>query len=218
LDPQHPVTLGLHQENLEFDKGFHIQDLPFDLVSMHGYSILAPWAEDPLDSDVVPFLNVLTEHLAGKPVIFQEFGIPTAPSGSPERILNKVLIFKKEVTLVLASEDEAATYYKEVLEKLYLVGSLGAVAWCFSDYDPSIWNRFPLDKNVIERFMGIVRSDGNLKYAGKVLHEFALQRKKVVSCPIKLNILRENYYNNPLKNLKEAFKEFKKKIREITFI
>ncbi|HID90960.1 TPA: hypothetical protein EYP44_03265 [Candidatus Bathyarchaeota archaeon] len=211
-DPHHPVTLGLHQEDLEFDKNFHLQDMAIanDFISMHGYPIFSPWADGPMDSDVVPFLNVLAEQLGQKPVLFEEFGVPTSPPGEPSREIGEVNIFRKRVSLYVANEEEAARYYSEVLNKLHLVGSLGALAWCFSDYDPSIWNRPPLDKAVIERHLGVTRSDGSIKPMGKVLQEFASQEREVRPSTIKLEILREKYYLSPYKNLKDSFRRFKK--------
>jgi len=213
VDPNHPVTLGLHQEDLEFDKGFHVHELDLDVVSMHGYPMVAPWAEGPLDTDAVPFLNTLTEALVGRPVLFQEFGLPTAPPGEGRVEIGRAKIYKKDVRLYLFSEEEAARYYEEVLVKLHRLGSLGALAWCFSDYDPCIWQKPPLDKNVAERFFGLTRSDGSLKPMGEAFKRFARRERPVLRCPIELDVPGEDYYLRPYENLVAAYREFKRALR-----
>jgi hypothetical protein len=52
-----PVTLGLHQEDLEEDRKMGPREVAVfcDFLSMHTYSIYAKWADSHLDEDVSPF-------------------------------------------------------------------------------------------------------------------------------------------------------------------
>jgi len=212
VDPAHPVTLGMHQENLEYDKGFRVSEVSAfnDFLCMHGYSVFSDWCEGPLDSDVVPFLSLLARELGGKPVLFEEFGMPTSPPGRPSESLGKVRIFKKEVELFLASEEEAARYYREVLDKLHRAGSLGALAWDFSDYDPCIYERPCLRAlSRYEQSFGLTRADGNVKPSGEVIKEFASEAKEVTRPDVDLKVDVENYYRSPNLHLREAFRRFK---------
>ncbi|OYT63043.1 MAG: hypothetical protein B6U69_00015 [Thermofilum sp. ex4484_15] len=49
IDLEHPITLGIHQEDLEYDKGFRVQEITayVDFPRMHGYSIFSPWGRIP---------------------------------------------------------------------------------------------------------------------------------------------------------------------------
>lgn len=214
IDVIHPVTLGLHQEDLEQDRGFHPYSisLAIDFLSMHGYSIYAKWARTPLDSDVVPFLNVLTESLGQKPVLFEEFGVATAPLDEPSKTVDI-----RRFSNFLSDEYEAAQYYQEVLKKLHQVGSLGALAWCFSDYDESLWRKPPLNEYVWERYFGITRNDKSLKPTGKVLKDFIFHERKIATSSLhKLDVSVENYYSDPLKNLNVQWASFRTKILHVT--
>lgn len=205
IDPQHPVTNGLHQENLETDRHIHLQDVAqiLDYPTMHGYSGYAAWGRGPLDSDVPPFCNVLATSLGEKPVLFGEFGVCTSRPEEPSRTIG-VRSGDREYDVTLVNEEKAARYYEEVLRKLYRVGSLGAMAWCFSDYDEAIWDKPPLNACVHERFFGVTRTDGSLKPMGKVLRDFAAKSLRVQP-PIRVTVPRKTYYLSPLKNLKAAF-------------
>src|SRR6185437_6053085 len=170
------VSCGLHSEDVDKDR--HLSPITMaesnDFLCMHGYSVYAPWAKDKLDSDVCPFLNVLTESLGRKPVLFEEFGICTAPPGRPGYYVGRQYF---------ASEDEGAVYYEAVLDKLWNAGSLGAFAWCWSDYHDSLFGAPPCNTHMHERSFGIVRADGSLKPAADVLLAFAAEPKPLRPLP-----------------------------------
>jgi hypothetical protein len=65
--------------------------------------------------------------------------------------------------------------YTEVLDKLVRCGSLGALAWNFSDYDPALWHLPPFDSNMHERFFGLTRYDGTLKPSGEAMRAIAVR-------------------------------------------
>ncbi|MBI2849164.1 MAG: cellulase family glycosylhydrolase [Chloroflexi bacterium] len=199
IDPHHPVTIGLHGEDLEGDKHLYPSSVAAhnDFLSMHGYSIYVQWGKHPLDSDVVPFLCRLAQRLGGKPVLCEEFGLWTVEDGIRSA-------FPKGAT-----EEQGALYYREVLEKLHRIGVLGALAWCFSDYDQSLWNKPPLDTCVHERFFGLTRRDTSLKPAARVFREFAARRLTVTTPPPFSPLDSLPYYENPLDNLMDEFGSFR---------
>ena len=155
VDPGRPVTIGIHMEDLEEDRGIGPAEAArwCDLVCMHGYPIYADWAAGPTDDRLVPFLALVTRWLSGDaPVLFEEFGLPTAPIGNG-------------VEGLLVDEAAAASYTGSVIDGLRAVGAVGALVWCFSDYAPSRFARPPLDQAVHERTFGLWRADGTPKPA-----------------------------------------------------
>ncbi|HEX6513865.1 MAG TPA: cellulase family glycosylhydrolase [Chloroflexota bacterium] len=197
------VSCGLHSEDLEQDR--HLSPITMaesnDFLCMHGYSVYARWAKDKLDSDVCPFLNVLTESLGRKPVLFEEFGICTAPPGQAGRFIG---------SQYFASEDEAASYFEEVLDKLWNAGSLGAFAWCYGDYDDSLFGAPPCNTHLHERTFGIVRADGSLKPAAEVLQRFAADPRPLrLLPPEKRYSGLDDYYRELPHSLTEPFQDFR---------
>ncbi len=89
IDPNHPVTIGLHGDGLHRDNGLRIDKVykHTDVAVMHSYPMYTPWARKPLDPDFVPFTCALTAALAGKPVLMEEFGGPTAQPGEPSHMM-----------------------------------------------------------------------------------------------------------------------------------
>ncbi len=217
LDPRHSVTYGAHTPSLSRYNGFSVGDLAEsnDYLSMHGYPLYSDMARGPLDSDFVPFLNQLTESLGAKPTLFQEFGLCTAPEGEKGHYIEDEFLGEKK-RQYLAGEEEGGTYYREVLEKLYRAGSLGAFAWCFSDYDPRIWDRPPFDRAIRERTFGITRADGSLKPAGVEFQQFA---RRLKAGEVRgwgkeratLPVLTEEYYQDPSRHFREMYRWYLKK-------
>ncbi len=147
-----PITIGLHMEDLEEDRHLGPREAAeaCDFLTMHGYPIYARWARGATDELVVPFLARITRWLGGgTDVWFTEFGLPTAGGDNAHP--------------VLVGEDAAAHYTGAVLDGLRQAGCLGAMLWCFADYDPAIWNQPPLDQAVHERSFGLWRADGSPK-------------------------------------------------------
>jgi endo-1,4-beta-mannosidase len=157
------VTIGLHMEDLEEDRRLGPREAAdsCDFLSMHGYPIYASWAEGPLDGHLLPFLARITRWLGGKDVLFSEFGLPTrrARRTSQEPIL--------------VDEDAAAAYTALALEALRDAGCLGAMLWCYSDYDRARWSSPPLDLARHERSFGLWRADGSPKPAVAAVAAFA---------------------------------------------
>ncbi|MEE8179951.1 MAG: hypothetical protein V3T89_02420, partial [bacterium] len=206
IDTAHPIVCGTHTEDIERDRGFRQQDISLfcDYPIMHGYPIFCNWAEDPLDSDLVPFLNVLTESLGKKSVLFEEFGLATTPLGEAAKETSY-----GERIIYMATEEEASKYYSQVLEKLYQIGSVGALAWCFSDY---AFERPPWKEpflNNIEMHMGLTRTDGSLKPHAEILQSFAKQKRKIKPSSFSLRVSEKNYFMSPYETLKKYYESFK---------
>ena len=126
---------------------------------MHGYPIYARWADGPTDDQLLPFLARLTRWLgAGREVLFTEFGLPTYSRGDP-----KAESARRRTPTPLIEEDAAAAYTTRALAALRRAGCLGAMLWCYSDYDPALWEAPPLDLALHERSFGLWRADGSPK-------------------------------------------------------
>lgn len=210
VDNHHPITGGFHQENLEAEVVTNwISDAGeiLDLLCMHGYPNYSKIVIDPVNPDFVPFCNLLTQSLGKKSVLFEEFGLPTVPPGETSKYIEMKKSTSGTTNTYLASEGEAAEFYRNTLEGLRRVGSLGALAWCFSDYDRSLWEKSPFDKCIHERFFGITRTDGSVKPAGNVLREFT--NKKILPAP-NLFEITPKYYKDPLTHFKALWSSFRK--------
>lgn len=157
------VTIGLHMEDLEEDRRLGPREAAgsCDFLSMHGYPIYASWAEGPLDGDLLPFLARITRWLGGKDVLFSEFGLPTRRARRTSR------------EPFLVDEDAAAVYTALALRALRDAGCLGAMLWCYSDYQGALWSSPPLDLARHERSFGLWRADGSPKPAVAAVAAFA---------------------------------------------
>ncbi len=172
-----PITFGQHFPILLYNNGFRAdyQAQVNDLISMHAYSIYYDVVanDNPLNSDVVPLASLAVEALSGRPVLFQEFGYASSEHGdrSEYRIMGQGT--PKEFRQYFADDRAGGIYYQEVLEKLLRCGSTGAIAWMFSDYDPSIWHLPPFNTHEHERFFGLTRADGTVKPSGMAMRAVA---------------------------------------------
>lgn len=154
-DPGSLVTVGVHMEDIESDRliGPTESAVWCDFVCMHGYPIYADWSSGPTDERLVPFLTELTGWLAGKtPVLFEEFGLPTAEPGGPPKG-------------VYVTEAEAARYAGQTLDGIRVAGGIGALLWCYADYSSARYEEPPLDVAVHERSFGLWRADHTAKPA-----------------------------------------------------
>lgn len=198
------LTLGMHAEDLEENRQLWPQDAaPYcDFLSMHAYPFYLSWVEQKLDYRILPFLSLITAWLGGKPVLLQEFGVPTWP----ERILNDDE--KSRLKSPLFEEKETEWYYKEALQLLPAQNIMGALAWCYGDYDPSLWSFPPLEQNLHERYFGLFRYDGSSK-PGLQPWTAAYDRvSKTINVPWLNGFQKEHFYNNPRENLKLFFTRY----------
>lgn len=207
-DEHLPVTLGLHQEDLEnyyFLTPKEVADY-CEILSMHAYPGYTDWSDGPLDEKFAIFLLKLTQWLGGKEVILEEFGLPVAPYPFKLKEEEK----EKLGPIKLVSQDEAEIYYEKVLNLLPKWGVNGALAWCFADYDPNLWEKPPLNEKIHERFFGLFRWDGQPKEMVK-----AYQRLTIAEAPVQnrnywVDIKPEEFYEEPRRHIKRLYQKFKK--------
>jgi endo-1,4-beta-mannosidase len=174
-DPEARVTVGLHMEDLENDRMLGPREASevCDVLSMHGYPIYARWADGPTDERLLPFLADVTRWLAGgRDLLFAEFGLPTFRRGDP---VGDALSLRSASSLV--EEQAAAAYTERALAALQRAGCVGAMLWCYSDYESAIWEEPPLDLAVHERSFGLWRADGSAKPSVAVVEAFAGARR-----------------------------------------
>ena len=170
---------------------------------MHAYPLYSDVARDFLDPELVPFSCVLTAELSasGRPTLMQEFGLCTAPKGSAGiTILDDFLGTPRYQ--YLASEEEGARYYDEVINRLVRTGASGAYAWCYADYHPSLFGRPPFDTAVRERTFGLVRADGTEKPAAAAFRALRSRRDAEALGDVRpvsrlLDVSADEYYRTP---------------------
>jgi endo-1,4-beta-mannosidase len=212
VDPDHPVLIGLHTESIDRDCGLRVDDIAAetDLSVMHGYSIYNPLARQAIDYDYVPFTCSLVQALAGRPVLYEEFGICTREVDAPSGYEMVRWWDGRERRQWFSSDEDAAEYYRQVLPRLGRVGALGGFAWCFADYDRSLWDLPPCNYWVHERFFGLYRADGSLKPMGQAVKDFALSHPRVGpnQRPVALDVSADEYYANPQPHLKRLYEQF----------
>lgn len=207
--PGKSVTIGMHSEDLEQDRRMWPQDaaLYCDYLCMHGYPSYLAWIRDPFDAHALPFLAAITEWLGGKPVLLEEFGAPTCRNRRERDEASVLSLFP------LFGEEEVRNFYQRAVELLQQEHSLGAVAWCFADYHPHLWDRPPLDRRIHERYFGLFRSDHSPKPAIEVFHS---QRQYVPPLgsiearhPWLNDYDREDFYTDPIGNLSAMYDKYR---------
>ena len=140
----------------------------------------------------------------------EEFGGCSAPPGK-ESFEWEWIGYGREIKQFMASEEALAEYFAEVLPRLVDVGVMGAMPWCFADYDETLWKRPPYDENWHERFFGLVRPDGSLKPHAKILQNFAASNPMVKPAKrvIKLPYTAADYYENTLEKFVNLYEQWK---------
>jgi endo-1,4-beta-mannosidase len=205
------VTLGLHMEDLEEDRRLGPREVSesCDFLSMHGYPIYARWADSPTDDQLLPFLARMTCWLGeSREVLFSEFGLPSYRRGDPtERRA-------EGVATPLVDEDAAATYTARALEALRRAGCLGAMLWCYSDYDPALWRSPPLDLARHERTFGLWRSDGSPKPSVAAVAAFVgAERCAVEHADGWIDIERDEFRSDPSGQLPRLYRRYQRAVQ-----
>ncbi len=179
------VTGGTHGEDVERDRHLRPSSLasPWEIATMHGYSVYATFSRGRLDSNVVPFYARLIESFTGKPLLFSEFGNPTCPPGTVSPYDREPLpgepkpshesLPPNAAAYACLTEDEMATYCEQVVEKLHEQGAIGALWWCWADYDSSLADLPPFDRAKHELHFGMIRNDGSYKPVATKLADIA---------------------------------------------
>ncbi|HSG42647.1 MAG TPA: cellulase family glycosylhydrolase [Anaerolineales bacterium] len=212
IDPNHPVTIGLHGDSLHRDNGLRVDKVyaHTDVAVMHSYPMYTPWARKPLDPDFVPFTCALTAALCGKPVLMEEFGGCTAQPGEPSHIMKWTETNGHEREQFMAGEDDFAEFLSLTIPKLQDSGATGAMLWCYADYVPALWDLPPCQNAQHERWFGLVRPDGSLKPHAKVIQEFVKSKPQVKPIPeyAKLVVDPDEFYKEPLGHLVHLYKQY----------
>ncbi|HNO84748.1 MAG TPA: cellulase family glycosylhydrolase [Anaerolineales bacterium] len=212
IDPNHPVTIGLHGDGLHRDNGLRIDKVyaHTDVAVMHSYPMYTPWARQPLDPDFVPFTCALTAALTGKPVLMEEFGGCTALPGETTYTMKWTETNGREREQFMASEEDFAEFLRLTIPKLQHSGATGAMLWCYADYVPELWDMPPCQNSQHERFFGLVRPDGSLKPHARVIQEFAKTNPQVLPIPdyAKLTVDADEFYKEPLPHLVDLYQKY----------
>jgi endo-1,4-beta-mannosidase len=189
------VTVGLHMEDLEEDRRLGPPEASeaCDLLSMHGYPIYARWADGPTDHQVLPFLARVTHWLGeGGDLVFSEFGLPS----------------------LVVEDDAGAAYTSRALEGLRRAGCLGALLWCYSDYDPALWESPPFDLAPHERSFGLWRADGSPKPAVAAIAAFVgAARCTAAHADAWIDIDRDEFRLDPRAQLPRLYRRYREQSR-----
>lgn len=217
--PGTPIQIGAHLPSLTTENYMRVDDIGdvADEDLMHAYPLYYPGARSFLDPELVPFSCALTAGLSGhrRAPLMQEFGMCSAPAGRPGQTITDDFL-GLPIRQYLASEEEAATYYDGVLQRLVNVGAAGAYAWCYADYDPRLFNRPPLTTAVRERTFGLVRADGSEKPAAAVFQDFRKRRDAgtlsgsgaAPAVPRVLDVSADEYYKAPGKHFARLYSKW----------
>jgi endo-1,4-beta-mannosidase len=213
--PGTPIQIGAHLPSLTTENYMRVDDVGeiADEDLMHAYPLYYDGARSFLDPELVPFSCALTAELSGRGrrPLMQEFGLCTAPQGSPGQTITDDFL-GKPLRQYLASEEEGAAYYHAVLQRLVNTGATGAYAWSYGDYDSRLFDREPLALAVRERTFGIVRADGSEKPAADVFRKFRQRRdagtlgKALV--PKVLDVSADEYYRAPGKHFARLYEKW----------
>jgi endo-1,4-beta-mannosidase len=198
--PGTPVTLGLHQQDLEERRILGPREAAESLAfaCMHGYPAYAAWSRHAADDAVAPFLGLLTRWLSGQGVLFAELGAPTYPG--PRGHVDE---------MGRLPEDDAATYTERVLETLHRFGFLGALLWCFSDYDPALRGEPPFDEAPHEMSFGLWRADGSAKPALEAVRAFGARERENPRVDLGwIDVTPEEYLADPARHLERLYAAF----------
>jgi endo-1,4-beta-mannosidase len=213
--PNARIRIGAHLPSLTTDNNMRVDDLAtiVDEDVMHAYPLYSDFARSFLDPELVPFSCALTAGLsgAGRQTLMQEFGMCTAPMGSAGRTITDDFLGSPR-SQYLASEEEQASYYEAVLDRLLNTGAAGAYAWCYADYDARLFSLPPLATAVRERTFGLVRADGSEKPAADVFRRFRKRRDEdalvQAAVPQVLDVTADEYYRDPAKHFGRLYAQW----------
>ena len=135
------VTVGLHMEDLEEDRrlGPHEASEACDFLTMHGYPIYAAGPTAPPTSTCCPSWPMTRWLGGGRDVLFSEFGLPTYRRGDPDGEQ------ARGQSPPRSSKNRLQRPTRRASRVSRDAGCAGAMLWCYTDYDPAIWEKPPLD-------------------------------------------------------------------------
>ena len=212
VSPGIPIRIGNHLPSLSTTNNMRVDDLGAitDEDAMHAYPLYSEVARSFLDPELVPFSCALTSALSGRgrPALMQEFGLCTVSPGRVGQTITDDFL-GRPTPQYLASEEEAAKYYDEVLDRLAKTGAAGAYAWCYADYNSQLFDRPPFTTAVRERTFGVVRADGSEKPATDVFRRFRKRRDSgelaMGRIAEALDVSADEYYRAPSAHFKRLY-------------
>ncbi len=160
IDPDHPITHGVH---IKERRGYGFPNATMgldDLVSVHSYPMYE--GKQATDSEHVAE-TIKFAKTSNKPVILAEFGVATSPENKEQKIHLKWA--GREWDQPFVTEEQQANYLKETIQKAKDLGCVAALVWCFNDYNPKFFDKMPFNYLIHERYFGLFRSDGSPKKA-----------------------------------------------------
>ena len=84
------------------------------------------------------------------------------------------------------------------------------MVWCYTDYNPAIWAKPPLDMAVHERSFGLWRADGSPKPAVGAIQEFAGATRLHLSDERPwIDIDADAFYANPSLELPRLYRRYR---------
>ena len=154
--------------------------------------------------------SIIQQKQRNKRVLMEEFGGCILPNNQLESENWNWTCYEENRKQFMASERDFKVYIEEVLPRLIEVGTIGAMFWCFADYDSALYELPPLFESKHERFFGLVRSDGSLKEHALYLKEFAATHPKAlplseVKRNVKLDVTSHEYYSNPNDHIQQLY-------------
>lgn len=172
IDLEHPVTAGFLVHGGD-GRGFRRESHRLvDVASEHAYPLYDPASLGPTDAGYVGRRIDETHAASGKPVLLAEFGMCTSPEPGTGTVTSLAAMPGGQL-VTLVDEQEAAAFVKVVVPAARVAGAIGALIWCFADYDPSLYDDFTFTAFPHERYFGIFDAHGRLKATGAALGDLA---------------------------------------------
>lgn len=204
------LTGGLHGEDLERDRGIRPSSIstPWQLATMHGYAVYSRWSRGRRDTAAVPFLGAVMRALqGGKPLLFSEWGGPQCPPGT--RSPGEYVAVDQAPSDLYAcyTEEELADYALGALERLHREGAVGALYWCWSDYDPALAKQPPFDRAPWELRFGLYDARAEPKQIALRLRSFA-RSAPTIQPPLDVQVDEVAWFADPARALPEAYARY----------
>ena len=176
IDPDRLVSIGdgcWTPELYGKDSGYRLRDLAgiIDFAGPHFYHEY----DDELRHSVLPGFVTQGSRQFVEPSIIEEFGCSNS----------------------MASPENQAAYYRNVLYTSLMAGAKGAWAWCYSDFD--LPEQRPYSHHGHEFYFGITTAEGEVKPSGNEMRRFSRMTRELnlASCrrmPDQARVLIPSYY------------------------
>jgi endo-1,4-beta-mannosidase len=172
IDGGHPVTAGFVTMYGAEGRGFRRESHRIvDVASEHAYPLYDGRSGGPYDAGYVGRAIEETAAASGKRVLLAEFGLSINPEPGETDVEAAYVGAPRSVRL--ADEQRAGDFVRRALPVARDAGAVGALIWCFSDYDPSLYGDITFTRFPHERYFGIFDANRRLKATGEALRAFA---------------------------------------------